>query len=87
MKTFREYLAEAKVEKEIDLNENLVFSANGKDVNYLLNAAIKSIKALPDTIELKDASNYKNLKNEAKILSDSVEKFVNKLVSLSKLSL
>lgn len=87
MKTFREYLAEAKIEKEIDLKEGLVFSTHGKDINYLEDAAVKSIKALPDTIGLKDTGNYKNLKNEAKTLADSVEKFVNKLISLSDITL
>ena len=78
---FREWLNEDK-----EINESLVFTANDKDANYLLDAAVKSIKALPDIIELKDISNYKNLKKEAKELADSVEEFYYKLIKLHKSS-
>ena len=78
MKTFREYLAEAKIEK-VQVDESLVFSAKDKSPIDLLDIAVKSIKGIVENLNnIKEIKDFNSAKKEAKILADKVEELYAK---------
>ena len=77
MKSFRDYLAEAKIDKEI--NESLVFSAKDKSPIDLLDIAVKSIKGIVENLNnMKEIKDFNSAKKEAKLLADKVEELYAK---------